>query len=323
MCDRSAVIDSFLAETVWRSWKRQQIAGDASARRYLRLTHQNQSVIVMDAPPEAGDGTQSFADIAKLLTAHGLSAPDIMAQDMENGLMVLTDLGDHDFVSWLRSRPQDDTVLYRTTAHVLSRISDIPAPGGLVRMTPQVGADMIGITGEFYAGRDVTDLRDAVYAALDEFAPLPDTLALRDFHAGNLIWRDAHTGVDRVGLLDFQDAFIAPSGYDLASLLRDARRDVPEALVQNILSYFIEITNASRGFRTQVACLSVQRNLRILGVFARLSKTQGKTHYLEFIPRVWKNILVDLQDPALGKLREAVLDILPAPSPDFCESLKP
>jgi aminoglycoside/choline kinase family phosphotransferase len=190
-------------------------------------------------------------------------------------------------------------------------------------MTPKVGADMIMLTGEHYARRDLTGLRDTLERALTGFAPNADTLALRDYHAENLIWREAHKATDRVGLLDFQDAFVAPAGYDLASLLRDARRDVPDDIADEMINHFTQKTGADATFRTQVACLGVQRNLRILGVFARLSKEMGKTRYLQFIPRVWGNIIADLNDPALAELRQAVLDHIPAPTPAYCEGLMP
>ena len=322
MNERDALVDAFLAGTVWRGWQRDQIAGDASARRYLRLTNGGQSVILMDAPPADTQSTQPFADIAHLLTTHGLSAPNVLAHNAQDGVMVLTDLGQNDFAAWLKAHPDETPMLYQAAADVLLRLKEILPPDTLKQMTPTVGAEMIMITGEHYAQRDVTDLRETLQDALSEFAPVADTLALRDFHVENLIWRAKHTGLNRVGLLDFQDAFVAPAGYDLASLLRDARRDVPEETVQATLAYFAAKSGASTLFRTQVACLGVQRNLRILGVFARLAKVMKKPRYLEFLPRVWANVMADLNDPALANLRQAILDTLPAPTVPFCESLK-
>lgn len=323
MSDRCKIIDTFLAGTVWHNWKRHEIAGDASARRYGRLSNGGQSVILMDAPPDGTQSNKAFVEIAQFLTAHGLSAPHVMAHDVENGLMILTDLGEGDFASWLKSHPDDTRTLYQTAADVLLRLQDITPPDTLVRMTPAIGADMIVITGEYYTQRDLTGLCDELRTTLSAFAPVADTLALRDFHVENLIWRAKHSGLDRVGLLDFQDAFVAPAGYDLASLLRDARRDVPESTIQDTLVYFAAKSGAAGSFRTQVACLGVQRNLRILGVFARLSKAMNKPRYLQFLPRVWAHIMADLDDPALAMLRQAVLDTLPAPTAPFCESLMP
>ena len=175
---------------------------------------------------------------------------------------------------------------------------------------------MIEIIGPYYSNKPTDDLCAQIQLALTHYAPDATTLALRDFHAENLIWRTAYQGDARVGLLDFQDAFVAPPGYDLVSLLRDARRDVSPKVADDMISYFAEHTDAKDPIRTSLACLGVQRNLRILGVFARLVTEVGKQRYLDFMPRVWGHILHDLNDPALKDLRQAVLDTVPAPTTD-------
>ncbi len=318
MSDRAAQIESFLTASGFKDWNRSQIAGDASARRYMRLSKADQSIILMDAPD--GD-TRSFAQIAQLLTQNGLRAPEILAHDAISGLMLLTDLGETHFADWLNNSPQDTKTLYQTAAEILLRLESIPAPDGMKAMTPSVGADMISIVGEHYSKKPTTDLHQEMERALAQCAPNPTVLALRDFHAENLIWRPAQSGMDRVGLLDFQDAFLAPAGYDLASLLRDARRDVAEPLAEELIAYASERSKAGQNLPTAVACLSVQRNLRILGVFARLATEMKKARYLAFMPRLWGHILHDLQHPALHDLKQVVLDTIPPPTSAHLESL--
>lgn len=322
MTARTHAVEAFLAKTIWKDWDRKPIAGDASARRYTRLELGAQSVVLMDDPADDA-ATKKFAAIAQRLTANGLSAPHILAHEPATGLMILTDLGNTDVARWLAGRPQDATKVYTAAADVLAKLQSLALPDDLTRLTPLVGAEMITITGTYYSGTDVSALANAVKAALARFAGTPDTLALRDFHAENLIWRDGHQGSNRIGLLDFQDAFVAPAGYDLASLLRDVRRDIPQSLVEETIAYFAIKAGHGADFSTQVACLGVQRNLRILGVFSRLAKVDGKTRYLQFLPRVWDHILADLNDPALADLKRAVLNQLPAPTPEFCERLRP
>ncbi len=323
MSDRSTLITAFLAGTKWQNWQRASIAGDASARRYLRLSHGIDSAILMDAPPETGEDSQPFVRLAQLLNQRGLSAPEILLHDADTGLLLLSDLGEADYAQWLTHRAGDQSNLYKAAADVLTHLQNIDPPAGLIQMTPEVGADMVTIVGEHYTRSSASDLKQEMRQALATYAPEPTTLALRDFHAENLIWRPERLGLDRVGLLDFQDAFMAPAGYDLASLLRDARRDVPPNVAEEITAYFIKQTRAKTGFRTQLACLGVQRNLRILGVFARLASVMGKTRYLSFMPRVWANVMLDLEDPALADLKQAVLDTLPAPTPQLLDGLKP
>lgn len=320
--NRTQQVDRFIAKTPWCDWHRSVIAGDASARQYLRLSKARESVIVMDAPPNNGEDTEPFAQMAAFLNKNGLSVPDVLSHDRKNGLMILRDLGPDDFAHWLNIHPMDQTDLYKAAIDVLVHVDAISPPLGLTAMTPEVGAQMVGIVCEHYCSADATDITQEMERALTNFAPNPTTLALRDYHAENLIWRPDKQGLGRVGLLDFQDAFIAPAGYDLASLLRDARRDIPQHIADEMINYFAAQTNMHKGFRTQVACLGVQRNLRILGVFARLSKVMGKTRYLKFIPRVWDHITHDLADPALSDLKRTVTEILPAPTDQLLEGLR-
>lgn len=314
MSDRAHLIDSFLADSTWQDWTRTALAGDASARRYHRLSDAGRSVILMDAPPENGEDTVPFVQIAMLLHDAGFSAPEILLHDAKNGLLLLSDLGATDYVQWLRQTPADEGELYKSAANVLLKLEDVAPPPDLKRLTPAVGAEMVGIVGTHYSHAPVKDLCAQVQQALKEFAPDPTVLALRDYHAENLIWRADTAGINQVGLLDFQDAFIAPAGYDLASLLRDARRDVSPAVVADTITYFGAHTKAKGNFHTALACLGVQRNLRILGVFARLVTAMGKPRYSAFMPRVWAHIVQDLQDPALATLRQAVMDQVPEPT---------
>ena len=314
MSDRTSLIDGFLAGSAWQDWTRTPLAGDASARRYHRLTAGGHSVILMDAPPENGEDTVPFMQIAMLLRDAGFAAPDVLLHDTKNGLLLLSDLGTTDYAQWLRQHPSDETALYQSAATVLLKLEEVTPPPHLKRMTPSVGAEMVEIIGTHYSHAPVKDLCTQVQKALEEFAPEPTVLALRDYHAENLIWRTDKTGIDQVGLLDFQDAFVAPPGYDLASLLRDARRDVSPAVISETITYFSARTKAKGPFRTSLACLGVQRNLRILGVFARLVSEFGKPRYSAFMPRVWAHIMEDLQDPALVTLRQAVMDLVPEPT---------
>ena len=322
MPDRAALIHDFVSNTVWKDWPRKPIQGDASSRRYWRLTNGDQTVILMDDAPELGGSTVPFAAIAQLLLGHGLCAPHILAHDPDNGLMIISDLGNYDVAALLRARPEQEMALYRISVEVLVKLHNIKPPDDLGRMTAQVGADMLDPVGMFYCRADITDLQRQMLVALETYAPIANTLALRDYHAENLVWRSALGGLDRVGLLDFQDAFVAPAGYDLASLLRDARRDVGQDTTEEMITYFSEQINAGPTFRTQLACVAIQRNLRILGVFGRLSLKMGKVRYLDLIPRVWGHIMTDLEDPKLARLRQAVLDTVPAPSKELLAGLR-
>lgn len=322
MTERENVITQFLSNTKWAAWDRAAIAADASARRYERLMQNGSSVILMDAPPQMDQSTAAFIEIAEYLTDHGFQAPQILAQDQKNGILLLGDLGSRDYARWLQKHPTDNGTLYKTAIDVLVRLETCEPPKHLTKMTPERGTEMVAITGEHYAQCDMADVQTELLSALRQYAPVANTFALRDFHAENLIWRPDQSGRARVGLLDFQDAFIAPSGYDLASLLRDARRDIDPRFAKEMIEYFLTKTKRDDGFLVQLACLGIQRNLRILGVFGRLATEMQKKKYIDLIPRVWGNLQQDLGHPALAKLRNAVNEILPPPSASFLESVR-
>jgi hypothetical protein len=314
---RTDLIAEFLAPTTWVHWTQTPIAADASGRQYMRLSNESgETAILMDADPSKGETIQPFISIGSYLNRTGLAAPKILLKNTEHGLLLLEDLGPNDFAIWSRQHPTDTATLYKAAVDVLVKIHAASAPQGLPRMDPKIGANMVAITAEWYAKDvDQTNLVAAMKDALSALTAIADTLALRDFHAENLIWRPERNGLDRVGLLDFQDAFLAPAGYDLISLLKDARRDVDPILAQDIISQFSALVGQDAvSFEAQCACLGVQRNLRILGVFARLIRRDKKLKYAAFIPRVWSHIQADLAHPALLNLRNAVDASLPAPS---------
>lgn len=316
MSDRETQIAERLAATRWAHWQATAIAVDASARRYFRLTSADgHSAILMDAPPDSGERTAPFAAITASLRDMHLSAPEILLHDPVLGLMILEDLGPGDFARYTATHPEQAPALYSAATSVLIHLSRQIPPPDLTRMDPATGGEMVGVTAEWY-GDPVTggDLAAAVTGHLHRLAPRPDTIALRDFHAENLIWRPDRTGLDRVGLLDYQDAFLAPAGYDLASLLRDARRDVDDALAETLIKDYAKATARDLAtFRAAFAMLSVQRNLRILGIFARLILRDHKLKYRAFIPRVWRHIQTDLAHPALHDLRDLIAVVLPPP----------
>lgn len=281
------------------------MTGDASARRYERLIGPTgTSVILMDAPPDTCGSQNRFVEIAAHLRALGLAAPDVFEWDETLGLMVLDDLGQDDFATHLKTNPLDEPTLYQAAVETLLILQSAPTPTGLDRMTPQVGVDMIDIAFEWSATDTSTDLYTRIKAALQQLLhtvdPNPHVLSLRDFHAENLIWRPDQTGPARVGLLDFQDAFITHPAYDLASLLRDARRDVDPSLLNELIGQMADSDVAD--FKTAFHVMALQRNLRILGIFERLARRDGKMGYLTLIPRIRRHLATDLATPELAEI---------------------
>ncbi len=319
MPDRADLSDAFIAASPCAGWQRQALAGDASARRFERLTGPGgATAILMDADPATGERLDAFIAIARHLTAHGLAAPAILAADTVQGLALVEDLGADHFASWLVRHPGDSEVLYAAAVDVLVRLQAVAAPEGLPDLGPLRGAAMIAPLFEFYCPGTDERARAHVTGLLQEaliaHAPVARTFALRDFHAENLIWRPDREGTNRVGLIDFQDAVVAAPEYDLASLLRDARRDVDPALRERMIRRFAAATGREAPLvHAACAVIGVQRNLRILGIFARLARRDGKRRYLDLLPRVWGHVADDLGHPALAALAPVLNRHLPPP----------
>lgn len=297
-------------------WHRMPLRGDASTRQFLRLIHPDgRRTIAMHTPHELAPSQTAFANIASLLSAHQIAAPEILCNDIKSGVLVMQDLGDTDIATALKHNPAQEVEQYRTAIDVLCRIQNIPNPDGLLTLTPTVGADMLEPFFTFFAptataaqGLNIMQSLSGIMAAT---LTGPLCLSLRDYHAENLIWRPDQTGTDRIGVLDFQDAFLAPPEYDLVSLLRDARRDVSAQTHADATAYFAQSTGKSlAGVQSRCAVLGVQRNLRILGIFARLAQREGKSGYLALIPRVRQHILNDLSHPVMRPMQDLLLPLL-------------
>ncbi|MBF9051090.1 phosphotransferase [Roseobacter sp. HKCCD9010] len=311
-------LNAFLAREGWAQATRTPLAGDASARRYLRLHDRarDRRAVVMLAPPEDRTSFEAFGAIARYLTDQGLSAPEIWAADPESGLMLIEDLGDDLMARKVAENPSTATALYTAACDLTTHLAGLTPPPALVTLTPHRMVEMIDITFESLEPVDDTEtLRDRLAAALlsafGAYLTGYETLILRDYHAENLIWLPDRAGLARVGLLDFQDAVFGPVGYDLISLLDDARRDVPEALKRQLIQrQATDLELEPDRFMLTCAILSVQRNLRILGVFSRLARTEGKTMYLRHIPRVAGHIRRAVDHPELADLRAPVIQLL-------------
>lgn len=301
-----------LAGTGWAGWQATPLAGDASSRRYLRLTGPDRATAILMQTPEPPD---DFVRIGRHLSSIGLCPPQVLWQDRAAGLLLIEDLGPCHFARWLTMHPGDEAALFRAAVEVLAVVQRHPAPPGLPALTPAHAAAMIAPLTDWYApGADPVPLIAALERALTRHAPVAGCLSLRDFHAENLIWRPDRTGTDRVGLLDFQDAVLAPPEYDLVSLLRDARRDAADKVCKAMIDHFAGLTGRDPAqTRAALACLGVQRNLRIIGIFARLAKRDGKSRYLDLLPRVWAHLQHDLSHPAMAEMQGLVLARIPPP----------
>lgn len=345
---REALRRQFLEQTGFARHHRQPLAGDASTRRYERLsTADGPSLIFMDqppaaesavAPPEAsaeerrrlgynaearlsGGSVAAFVALAGWLRERGLSAPRVLAHDVDQGFAVLEDLGDGLFAA----QPGDTTPLYESAVDALVGLHGEPPPP-VVRADGQswplhrydaqayrAGLDPFLDWWPRFAG--MAALPDEAAAAWQTaWAPIvamgeagPPVFVHRDYHAENLLWLPDRQGVARVGLLDFQDAVVGHPAWDLLHLLQDARRDVsPERETAMLERYLAARPELDRElFLAEYRALAALNASRILGrVFARLEVEQRRDRYTAFMPRTWGYLERDMADPALAEVKD-------------------
>jgi hypothetical protein len=309
MSDRDGQIAAFLAEAGWSGAKRQPLAGDASFRRYDRIVDGKRTAVLMDAPP-AHEDVRPFIAVAERLVAMGFSAPRILARDEAAGLLLLEDLGDDTYTAVLQ-RGGDEAALYTIALDVLVELhrryrdgDDFP-PYDDARLLDEVALlvdwylpALRGAPTPPALRRQYLDLWRETFAVARR---VPATLVLRDYHVDNLMWLPQRSGVAACGLLDFQDAVVGPVTYDLVSLFEDARRDVPHDLARRLIARYLDAFPAldRDAFAASYAVLGAQRSAKIVGIFTRLDRRDGKPVYLEHIPRVWGWLVGYLAHPAL------------------------
>lgn len=290
----------FLAAAGWGAATIAPIPGDASFRRYFRVNDAARKAILMHAPPPHED-PQPFLDVAGWLTANGLRAPQIYAADPATGWVLLEDFGDDRMRDWLDDHPQDEDAAYSTAIDTLVALHAKPA-GPFPPYDMAAYQREVMLLVEWYCPAAGIEVDAASYASAwdDVLAPLlrqqdPGVTVLRDYHAENVMLLPG----GEQGLIDFQDALVGHPAYDLVSLLQDARRDVSRELERRMLDRYLGQVEAGAEFEADYARLGAQRNAKIVGIFSRLWKRDGKPAYLALIPRVWAALERDLAHPAL------------------------
>ena len=290
------------------------IETDASFRKYYRISGNN--TLIMDAPHEKGESVKSFHLVDKILLEMGISAPAIHSIDENNGFILLEDLGDQIFSRILND--ENEYALYQNAIGVLAHIylesnekkfnkKEIPfysidkllEESNLfcdwfmekhcqIKLTNKEKLEYQKILKKIFKGIDSTN----------------SSLVLRDYHVDNLILLKDRKGINQVGVIDFQDAVIGSNIYDLVSLLEDVRRPITVQLKEQLIEEYIYITNYDRKkLFKEMRFFSVQRNLKIIGIFSRLKYRDKKPKYMELINNAWNFINLHLEDPSFIELK--------------------
>lgn len=271
----------------------------------------------------AGADCGRFVGVANYLRGLGFSAPEILDADTAEGLVLLEDFGEALYADVLGAG-EDEIAPYQAAGYLLAELHVREAPRLLAGDLALFDYDETALLAEtdlltewflpLALGRaakesEVADHRALWRAALAPLLRAPAFFVHRDYHAQNLLWLPQRAGTARCGLIDFQDAVRGSRAYDLASLIEDARRDVSPALAAATIEAYLGRSRAlgnapdEAAFRAELAIMAAQRNAKIVGIFARLHRRDGKSRYLSYLPRVWNHLENDLRHPALAELR--------------------
>lgn len=289
----------FLTAHGWGEASAVPIPGDASFRHYTRLVEGERRAILMTAPPPQED-VGPFLLVARYLAAHGFAAPEVIAANEARGLVLLGDLGDRRMREAVDAEPTLERPVYEAAVDLLVRLHRAE-PIDRPRYDHPVLHREVDLFVDWWvpaAGLAIdregwTRAWTAVLSAL----PPPSVTVLRDYHAENIMLGEGPA--PELALLDFQDALVGHPAYDLVSLLQDARRDVSGELEAAMLARF-RAANADEAVVADYHRLGAQRAVKVLGIFARLSRRDGKHRYLRLMPRVWRHLRADLAHPALA-----------------------
>ena len=338
---RSLDIRAFLITAGLGDATRTFLLGDASTRAYETVSDGGPKRILMNAPrrpdgPPIRDGkpysqiahlaesVTPFVAIARALTERGFCAPRIDAQDLDKGLLLIEHLGDGGF---LDEAGQPVPERYQAAARLLADMHeldwprDMEAAPGVTHRLPAYDRDAMMIevelltdwylpaeTGTALTDADRTEYRAAWDATIARLAAAEKSIVMRDYHSPNIIWRPEESGNDRLGIIDFQDALYGPSAYDVASLAQDARVTISPELETSIIAAYKAARRIGGAFDETAfdqayAIMAAQRNSKILGIFVRLNKRDGKPQYLKHLPRIRDYVSRVLPHPALAEVR--------------------
>ena len=283
--EREIKLEEFLESCNLGSHKRTALKFDASFRRYYRLENGIGSKILMDSRSES-EPLEPFINIGKLLRDNGLSTPKVYQYDLKHRFAIIEDFGNDLYSEYLNNFPEDEDKIYYAAIDVLIKLSQIKPDIPMYRHQKSTLVRGVEICNTYYLENEYPHLMEVWDKNLDLLNYEEDCLSLIDYHAENLFWLANRPSLQKVGIIDFQDAKLGFAAFDLVTILQDCRREISPKKEEKYLHYYLE--NASpkdeKKFLLDYYLLGMQRNMRLLGLFTRFAKERRDKRYLKYIP---------------------------------------
>jgi len=312
--NRSKQLKQFVDEYfAGKAYSISPVVGDAGLRDYSRAETKDSSYIIMDCPPSY-TSVEPFIKIANFLGKNEVSAPGIIKSDIKNGFLILEDFGNLSVKNYLLKLDAiEQKNVYYSSIDLLVQLQNVSPPKDLKLFDNNLLRTELATftdyyipykTGKTISQEELKKFNEIWRDILANQVPLNNSIILRDYHVENIMYLENKQGIKKLGLLDFQDALIGSPVYDLVSILEDARIDVDRDFALNCVEYFVQKKQMNlQHTLLNYHILGAQRNLRILGVFARKYIKDKDNTYLQYIPRVIKYLGYDVSHPILEPIK--------------------
>ena len=311
-------IRSLLIRNKISDYKLEQIRSDASFREYYRVLGKN--LLIMHAPKDKGESLVNFEKINKVLSSINLSVSKIYDADYQNDLLLIEDFGNDIFSTKLNHSNEKD--LYEKAINLLSIIhnnSDLEVHN-LKKYNFEILLNESQLFIEWYLEKHLklnlnnsekNEFQNILERQFNSLTLKQNSLVLRDFHVDNLIYLDDRDGINQLGLIDYQDALVGSSVYDFTSLIEDVRHPIQDDLKNSLVETYSKLISVDQNeLKRGISFYSIQRNLKIVGIFSRLKYRDGKKNYFSMIEMAWSFVKNHLKNNEYNDLNNWMNNIL-------------
>lgn len=315
--NRLKIIKIFLNKNYLENYKIKEIKGDASFRKYFRIYQKNKSFILASAEQQKKSNILNYVLINKFLRKQDISAPKVLDCDYKNGLALLQDFGDKTYLKLIK-KSKDKFSIYKSLIKYLIKLQKINFKNNIFRfkkydfkiLKKEIDLFFIWYLPHILKIKNnfkIKKLRKLLLSILKNNFIKNNYFVHRDFHVSNMM-EYKEGAKNKIGIIDSQDALIGSRAYDILSLIDDVRIKTSPELKQKLLNYYLLLMKKEKYFNIQqfkkeFSILSVQRAMKIIGIFSRLFKRDKKSRYLKLIPYTWTILNKRLEDPIFNEVR--------------------